>query len=108
LYGSISNTRSSQAGYEVIGSAVSASGAVAKAEHERPDLVLMDIRLIGDRDGIDAALEIRQRFDIPSLFITAFADQSMQARAVPAQPVGFLRKPIDAASLLKVLRNLLK
>jgi CheY-like chemotaxis protein len=96
------------AGYAVIGSAVSADDAVSKAENERPDLVLMDIRLVGDRDGIDAALEIRRRFDIPSLFITAFANQRMQERAAPARPVGFFQKPIDAASLLGALKKLLK
>jgi CheY-like chemotaxis protein len=96
------------AGYVVIGSAVSADDAVSKAEHARPDLVLMDIRLVGDRDGIDAALEIRERFDIPSLFITAFANQRMQERAAPARPVGFFQKPIDPVSLLGALKKLLK
>jgi two-component system, response regulator PdtaR len=44
---------------------------VALAEELRPDLILMDVRLRGERDGIDAAIEIRKRFDIPCLVITS-------------------------------------
>jgi CheY-like chemotaxis protein len=94
------------AGYVVVGSAVSADNAVSKAEQERPDLVLMDIRLVGERDGIDAALEIRERFDIPSLFVTAFASDAMRERAAPGKPVGFFQKPIDRIKLLDTLKKL--
>ena len=55
----------------------------------------MDIRLRGARDGIDAAIEIRQRFDIPSLIISAHSDASARERAMPAQVLGFISKPFD-------------
>jgi CheY-like chemotaxis protein len=60
-----------KAGHKVVGFAGTAERAVTLADEMRPDLVLMDIRLPGDRDGIDAAVEIRQLFDIPSLLISA-------------------------------------
>src|SRR3954447_8741907 len=55
-------------GHIVVATAVSADEAVSMAEQARPDLVLMDIRLMGVRDGIDAAEEIRRRFEIGSIF----------------------------------------
>ena len=68
-------------GHVAVAVAVSADQAVAIAERERPDIVLMDIRLLGSRDGIDAAEEIRHRLGIGSIFVTANTDaQTLQAR----------------------------
>jgi two-component system, response regulator PdtaR len=86
-------------GHSVVAVAVSADEAVAVAERERPDVVLMDIRLVGARDGIDAANEIRTRFDIGSIFVTANADPGTRQRAVAVQPVGFLEKPLTEERL---------
>ena len=86
-------------GFTVCGKAVSGPGAVMAAEDYRPDLVLMDIRLAQGTDGIDAAIEIRQRLGIPSLFMSAFSDQATMVRAQAAQPVGFVGKPYDDARL---------
>src|SRR5262245_43867388 len=61
-------------GHSAVGIAVSADQAVSLTERERPDLVLMDIRLVGRRDGIDAADEIFSRFGIRSVFVTAHTD----------------------------------
>jgi CheY-like chemotaxis protein len=69
-------------------------------ERVRPDLVLMDMRLIGEGDGIDAALEIWQRFGIRSLFVSANLDPGARAKAASANPVGFLEKPFTRTSLL--------
>ena len=54
----------------------------------------MDIRLIGSRDGIDAAAEIRRRFGIGSIFVTANTDPETRERAQAVQPVAFLEKPL--------------
>jgi two-component system, response regulator PdtaR len=81
-------------GHTVVAIAVSAEEAVAIASTERPDVVLMDIRLIGPRDGIDAANEIRRRFGIGSIFVTANTDPDTRKRAQAAQPIAFLEKPI--------------
>ena len=84
-----------RAGHQVVGFAGTAEGAIALAQETGPDLVLMDIRLAGARDGIDAAIEIRERFDIPSLIISAYTDAPTRERAMPARPLGFITKPFD-------------
>jgi two-component system, response regulator PdtaR len=81
-------------GHTVVAIAVSAEEAVAIASTECPDVVLMDIRLIGPRDGIDAADEIRRRFGIGSIFVTANTDPDTRKKAQAAQPIAFLEKPL--------------
>jgi len=87
------------AGYQIIGNAVSADEAVAKVASLAPDLVLMDIRLIGERDGIDVAHEIKRSFGTPIIFVTANTDPITQARAMQAQPVGIIPKPFTPDTL---------
>jgi two-component system, response regulator PdtaR len=91
------------AGHKVVGTADCAEDAVSTVERERPDIVLMDVRLSGERDGIDAALEIWRRFNVRSLFVSANLDASARTRAAPANPVGFLEKPFTRANLLAAL-----
>jgi CheY-like chemotaxis protein len=91
-------------GFEVVGIAVSADDAVALAAEHEPDLVLMDIRLRGARDGVDAAIEIRERFDIPSLFATAHSEPRLRAGADAAAPAGWLTKPFSDQQLLAAVR----
>ncbi len=86
-------------GHAVVAVAVSADEAVTIAGTERPDVVLMDIRLIGARDGIDAAEEIRRRFGIGSIFVTANSDPQTRERAQAVQPLGFLEKPLTEQRL---------
>ena len=95
-------------GFTVCGKAVSGPGAVMAAEDYRPDLILMDIRLAQGTDGIEAAIEIRQRLGIPSLFMSAFSDKGTMARAQAAQPVGFVGKPYDETRLRIALDAALK
>ena len=95
-------------GFIVCGKAVSGPGAVMAAEDYRPDLILMDIRLAQGTDGIEAAVEIRQRMGIPSLFMSAFSDKGTMARAEAAQPVGFVGKPYDETRLRIALDAALK
>ena len=88
------------AGFEVVGVAATAEEAVEIARAERPDLVLMDIRLAGVRDGIDAAAEIRSGLGIPSLFATAHSDAATRARGEgAAAPMGWLTKPYAPTEL---------
>jgi CheY-like chemotaxis protein len=93
-----------EGGYDVVGTAASARDAIAKAEAERPDLVLMDIRLVGPQDGIHAATEIYRRFGIRSIFVTAYTDPETRKRAAVANPVGFIEKPFNPETLLGALR----
>ena len=94
-----------KAGHKVIGFAGTAQRAIALADQLRPDFILMDIRMPGDRDGVDAAIEIRRLFDIPSLMISAFSDAETRARAAPAPPLGFIAKPFDHALLALALNG---
>jgi CheY-like chemotaxis protein len=86
-------------GHTVVAVAVSADQAVTLAERERPDVVLMDIRLNGARDGIDAAEDILTRFGIRSIFVTANTDPRMRQRAAAVHPLGFVEKPLTSERL---------
>jgi len=85
--------------YQPAGWAVSGEQAIDLAGELRPDLVLMDIRLEGDMDGVDAALAIRQRFHIPSLFLSAYSEQVTIERAKVAEPFGYVLKPFEGREL---------
>lgn len=80
-------------GYDVAGIAVDAESALKKIESDRPDIVMMDIRIKGNMDGIDTSSEIRRRYGIPVIFLTAHADENTIQRAKMTQPYGYLIKP---------------
>ena len=86
-------------GHVVVAVAVSADQAVSLAGREKPDVVLMDIRLAGSRDGIDAAEDIRSRFGIGSIFVTANTDPHTRQRAEAIRPLGILEKPLTEQRL---------
>jgi two-component system, response regulator PdtaR len=94
------------AGYDVLGIAVSANEAVDVCDRERPDMVLMDIRLQGGSDGVAAAVEIRERFGISSVFVSAHDDPETRARAAAAKPLGWIPKPVTSSELIKRLAGL--
>jgi DNA-binding NarL/FixJ family response regulator len=96
----------SDAGYKVIGIAMSADQAVQLCETERPDAVLMDVRLQGQRDGVDAAIEVRARFGIRSVFVTAHGESETRARAEAAEPLGWIVKPISSAELIRHIQDI--
>lgn len=80
-------------GYRVTSVHAEAQLAIDSIVDETPDLVLMDIKLRGEMDGIDAAREIQVRFGIPVLFLTAFADSKILARAREVGAYGYMIKP---------------
>src|SRR3954452_7257575 len=63
-----------QAGFDVVGVASTAEEAIRIGAAERPTLAIMDVRLVGRRDGIDAAIELSSKFGVPSIFATAHGD----------------------------------
>jgi CheY-like chemotaxis protein len=69
-------------GYAVVGVVPSGEEAIEKAGELKPDLVLMDIQLIGSLDGIEAARQIRARYGIPIIYLTAYADERTLQRAI--------------------------
>lgn len=95
------------AGFAVAGIAASAAEAVSLARSTSPDLVIMDIRLAGDGDGVDAALELFRENGIRCVFATAHHDQKTQSRAQPARPLGWLAKPYQPDALIRAVRDAL-
>ena len=73
--------------------------AIQKATECQPDLILMDIHLDGEMDGIEAAKQIRDRFDIPVVYLTAYADKSTLERAKETVPFGYILKPFEEREL---------
>jgi CheY-like chemotaxis protein len=94
------------AGYHVVGIAVTSEEAVVFCETGRPDFVLMDIRLQGRTDGIQAAAEIRDRFGISSIFVSAHDDPATRIRAEPAKPLGWIVKPVSGSVLVDRIKTL--
>ncbi|MFW5712324.1 MAG: response regulator [Spirochaetota bacterium] len=86
-------------GYHVTGSYASGEEAIANFEEESPDLVLMDIRLQGQMDGIEAAQIVRDRFRVPVIILTAYADEKTIERAKFIEPFGYIIKPFEEREL---------
>ncbi len=86
-------------GYTVTGVASSGEDAISKAESTFPDVVLMDIMLKGDMDGVEAANEIREKLDIPVVYLTAYSDNKILERAKKTEPFGYIIKPFDERDL---------
>lgn len=85
--------------YQYIGTAASGQEALVMADSSHPDLVIMDIVLQGDMDGIDTADILLKRFDIPVLYLTAYTDESLFERARITSPAAYLTKPFDERDL---------
>jgi two-component system, OmpR family, phosphate regulon sensor histidine kinase PhoR len=86
-------------GYTVVGKASSGEEAIRKAEVTQPDLVLMDIVLKGEMDGIETAGQITARLDIPVIFVTAYGDEKTLQRAKLTEPFGYILKPFRERDL---------
>jgi sigma-54 dependent transcriptional regulator, acetoin dehydrogenase operon transcriptional activator AcoR len=83
-----------ESGHEIIGLASSGEDAIRVALETKPDLLLMDIRLKTEMDGVQAAGFIRSVFDVPIIFLTAFSDQELFERAKATGPAVYLSKPV--------------
>lgn len=92
----------------VVTLAASAEQAIAIAKADRPALAVMDVRLAGKRDGIDAALQLFRDYQIRCIFATAHQDKEVQRRAQPALPLAWLRKPYSMVMLVETIRRGLK
>lgn len=94
-------------GYEVVSVESNGQDAIAKAHETSPDLILMDIVLDGEMDGIDAANAIKSYSDIPIVFLTAYADEKFLSRATESVPAAYLVKPVDARSVHAAIQTVL-
>ena len=86
-------------GYSVAGNATNGSNAIEGIRISTPDIVLMDVSIEGEIDGIETAKIIRNEFNIPVVFITSFSDEKTIARAKIATPFGYLIKPVSPKDL---------
>lgn len=86
-------------GYIVVAITATGEDAIDKARHHLPDVVLMDIRLSGEMDGITAAEKINTKHKIPIVYLTAYADDVTLARARETRPAGYVLKPFDPRNL---------
>ena len=86
-------------GYSVVGNELRGEDAILAAGKLRPDVVLMDIHLKGDMDGIEASDRIARRYDIPVIYTTAHSDRETLSRAIRTQPYGYIVKPFNEHDL---------
>jgi DNA-binding response OmpR family regulator len=108
LIGSELETGLLTAGFDVVGWARTADQAVAIATAQKPDLIVMDVQLMGPRDGVDAALEIFRKTGIRSLFASAHADVHTRGRALAAEPLGWVSKPYAVHSVVDLIERALR
>ena len=91
------------AGYQVVSIATTSEEAIADTADFQPDLVLMDIRLRGEKDGVETAEHIRQIWQLPVIFLTAHADENTLSRAKRTQPFGYILKPFEDRELVTMI-----
>ncbi|HYW22377.1 MAG TPA: ATP-binding protein [Nodularia sp. (in: cyanobacteria)] len=94
-------------GYTVVDITDSAASAIAKANQLRPNLILMDIRLRGEEDGIHAAEQIWNTLQIPIIYVTGHSDKSTVERATLTFPFGYILKPIKEQELYVAIQTAL-
>lgn len=94
-------------GYEVPEIAASGEEALIKTDKIQPNLVLMDIKLQGDMDGIEAAKEIQNRFKVPIIYVTAYADDTTMNRVRETEPCGIILKPFGERELHSTIESVL-
>ncbi len=86
-------------GFGHVTTVASGEEAVSCAKRERPDIILMDINLEGEMNGIEAIRQIKEGSDIPVIFITGYSDEGIKARADAIGPAAYFVKPVDMREL---------
>jgi len=86
-------------GYNIVGSAASGEKAIEVALSENPDLILMDIMLKGEMNGIEAAEKIKEKINVPIIFLTAYAEDATLSKAKMVEPYGYILKPFKEIDL---------
>ena len=94
-------------GYNVLAVVSSGEKAIEEVKKVQPELVLMDIVLKGEIDGIETARQIREHFDIPIIYLTAHSDTQTLTRAKITGPFGYLVKPFVDSELRKAIEAVL-
>jgi diguanylate cyclase (GGDEF)-like protein/PAS domain S-box-containing protein len=91
-------------GYTVVGTTTTGEEAIELAEKLRPDLILMDIMLAGELDGVETATTIQEQHDIPVIYLTAYSDEGTVERAQSTDPFGFVLKPFKERELYTTIK----
>jgi len=99
--------RLTQLGYQVVGIADTAAIALRMARTQQPALVLMDIRIRGELDGVDLARALTTADEVPVVFLTGNADEATLRRAIDAEPYGYVLKPFELRTLEAVIETAL-
>ena len=99
--------RLTRLGYTVVALAASGVEAIQKTLTLQPDVVLMDIRLQGAMDGVEAAQQILTSADTPIVFMTAYVDEETRQRVSATSPWGYLHKPFTAQQVQSTLSKVL-
>lgn len=97
-----------ESGFAVAGVASSGPEALSLADDMQPRLALVDIRLAGSMDGVEIARLLRERFAVPTIFLSGMTDAATLERARSAQPLGFLRKPFRPSQVFNAIERALK
>lgn len=104
----VADWRLKNLGYTVCGRATTGAGAMELVVNQKPDLVLMDINIRGDIDGIETAKMIKKGFNIPVVYVTSHSDGPTLERAKATRPDGFIVKPFDDNDLRVAIELALK
>jgi CheY-like chemotaxis protein len=95
-------------GYSICSLATSGEKAIKAAEHEHPDVALMDIKLHGEMDGIETAKEIHSRFGIPIIYMTGYPVSLLKGKAEIREPYEYLAKPVESLDMKKKIESALQ
>jgi len=95
-------------GYTVCGRAINSHEAMELVKNKKPDVILMDINIKGDIDGIDTAKMIKKTYQIPVIYVTSHSDGATLERAKETKPDGFIIKPFDDNDLRVAIELALK
>ncbi|MFO8028969.1 MAG: response regulator [Cyclonatronaceae bacterium] len=94
-------------GFEIAAKVNNGEDAVGTIRHEKPDLVLMDIKLLGEMDGVEATRRVREFSEVPVLYLTGNSDETTKKRALATNPVAYMVKPVDMSRLKNTILNVL-
>ncbi len=97
-----------ESGYELSGDAINAKEAIEILEKKETDIVLLDIHIKGEKDGIWLAEQIKEKYHLPYIFVSAYSDTSTIKRATNTNPYGYLVKPIKQADIFSAIEVALK
>lgn len=92
-------------GYDVLPTVDTAESALISIENIKPDLILIDIQLLGKMDGIRLSEEIKKIGNIPVIFVTAYTEKKVVDRAMATKPFAYIMKPILDEDLIDTVKN---